>query len=95
MQDVRFSPKGENLASVGSDAKIYIYDGVLGDTKKEITSDSHTGSIVSTSSALCGDKIPIYIYHQTACGWSPDGEALMTASADCTVKLCKRYRLNN
>jgi WD repeat-containing protein 1 (actin-interacting protein 1) len=57
VQDVRFSPSGDNLASVGSDFKIFIYNGLSGDILKEITGDSHKGSIVSTNNSLRGDKI--------------------------------------
>lgn len=57
MQDVRFSPSGDNLVSVGSDAKIFIHNGVSGETVKGITSDSHTGSIVSASNTSHRDKV--------------------------------------
>lgn len=63
MQDVRFSPSGDKLASVGSDSKIFIHDGLSGDTINEITSDSHKGSIVSISKALRGAKILTEIDH--------------------------------
>lgn len=89
VQDVRFSPSGDHLASVGSDAKIFIYNGASGETAKEITCNSHTGSIVSTDDVVHGD-IDSDGY-QTACGWSPDSNTLMTVSADSTVKLCKQF----
>jgi hypothetical protein len=37
---------------VGSDAKIFIYDGKTGDTLGEFTENAHTGSIVSTRKCL-------------------------------------------
>ena len=46
VQDVRYSPSGDHFASVGSDAKIFIYDGKTGDTLNEFTEIPHTGSIV-------------------------------------------------
>ena len=54
MQDVRFSPSGDHFASVGSDAKIFVYNGASGDIIREITGDSHTGSIVGTGNSSCG-----------------------------------------
>ena len=47
MQDVKYAPSGDHFASVGSDAKIFLYDGKTGDTVAEVTDSSHTGSIVS------------------------------------------------
>jgi WD40 repeat protein len=63
VQDVRYSPSGDNFASVGSDAKIFIYDGKSGETTKEITSDSHKGSIVSTSNSIPGGVSPTVVVH--------------------------------
>ncbi|KAI3659976.1 hypothetical protein MP638_000024 [Amoeboaphelidium occidentale] len=44
VQAVRFSPSGALFASVGSDAKIFLYDGTTADKVGEI-SDGHTGGI--------------------------------------------------
>ncbi|KAL1949187.1 hypothetical protein VTO73DRAFT_10993 [Trametes versicolor] len=49
VQDVRFSPSGDHFASVGSDFKIFVYDGKTGDTLGEITDSPHTGSIMACS----------------------------------------------
>ncbi|KZT03823.1 WD40 repeat-like protein [Laetiporus sulphureus 93-53] len=49
VQDVRYSPSGDHFASVGSDGKIFIYDGKTGDTIGEITDSPHTGSIMACS----------------------------------------------
>ncbi|TRM63711.1 WD40-repeat-containing domain protein [Schizophyllum amplum] len=68
VQDVRYAPSGDLFASVGSDSKIFLYDGKTGDTAAEVTDAPHKGSIM-------------------ACAWSPDSKALVTSSADCTVKL--------
>lgn len=46
VQDVRYAPSGDHFASVGSDFKIFIYDGKSGDTLGEFTEAAHTGSIV-------------------------------------------------
>lgn len=84
MQDVRFSHSGDHFASVGSDRKLFFYDGKTGETVGEV--DAHNGSIVSefafSSSRFVIDP------KQMACSWSPDSKYLSTASADGTVKLC-------
>ncbi|KAG5219855.1 WD40 repeat protein [Salix suchowensis] len=46
-QDVRYDNTGDRFASVGSDSKIFLYDGKTGDTLGEITDSPHKGSIVS------------------------------------------------
>lgn len=38
-----FSPDGSTLVSVGSDRKIWLYDGKTGETKKQIGEGEHTG----------------------------------------------------
>ena len=48
VQDVRYSPNGDHFASVGTDSKVFLYDGKTGDTIAEFTDSPHTGSIVST-----------------------------------------------
>jgi WD repeat-containing protein 1 (actin-interacting protein 1) len=48
VQSVRFSPDGNLFVSVGSDARIYVYDGTTADKKAEVL-DGHTGSIFSVS----------------------------------------------
>ncbi|KAJ8454420.1 hypothetical protein ONZ45_g19315 [Pleurotus djamor] len=68
VQDVRYSPSGDHFASVGSDSKIFLYDGKTGDTVAEITDSPHKGSIMAaawspdsksivTSSADCTVKL--------------------------------------
>ncbi|KAI0356078.1 WD40 repeat-like protein [Trametes cingulata] len=49
VQDVRFSPSGDHFASVGSDFKIFVYDGKTGETVGEFTDSPHTGSIMACS----------------------------------------------
>ncbi|RDB29946.1 putative WD repeat-containing protein C9G1.05 [Hypsizygus marmoreus] len=48
VQDVRYAPSGDHFASVGSDAKIFLYDGKTGDTLHEFA-DHHKGSIMACS----------------------------------------------
>ncbi|KAI0690233.1 WD40 repeat-like protein [Cerioporus squamosus] len=49
VQDVRFSPSGDHFASVGSDFKIFVYDGKTGETLGEFTDSPHAGSIMACS----------------------------------------------
>ncbi|KAM6503376.1 WD40-repeat-containing domain protein [Amanita muscaria] len=49
VQDVRYSPSGDVFASVGSDSKIFLYDGKTGDTLSELTDSPHKGSIMGCS----------------------------------------------
>ncbi|KZT65291.1 WD40 repeat-like protein [Daedalea quercina L-15889] len=49
IQDVRYAPSGDHFASVGSDSKIFVYDGKTGETTGEITDSPHTGSIMACS----------------------------------------------
>ncbi|EEH38076.2 actin-interacting protein [Paracoccidioides lutzii Pb01] len=44
-----FSPDGANLVSVGSDRRIWLYDGKTGETKTQIGAGEHTGSILGVS----------------------------------------------
>jgi WD40 repeat protein len=48
--DVRYSPSGNHFASVGSDGKVFLYDGKVGDSLGEF-SESHTGTAVSQLNA--------------------------------------------
>jgi WD40 repeat protein len=48
VQDVRYASSGDHFASVGSDSKIFIYDGKTGETVGEFTDGIHKGSIVSS-----------------------------------------------
>ncbi|TBU43911.1 WD40 repeat-like protein [Dichomitus squalens] len=49
VQDVRYASSGDHFASVGSDYKIFVYDGKTGDTLGEFTDSPHTGSVMSVS----------------------------------------------
>ncbi|EIN08347.1 WD40 repeat-like protein [Punctularia strigosozonata HHB-11173 SS5] len=48
VQDVRYAPSGDHFASVGSDAKIFLYDGKTGDISAELPK-GHKGSIMACS----------------------------------------------
>jgi WD40 repeat protein len=45
VRDVAYSPNGELFASVGSDGKLFLYEGKEGEVKAEM--DVHKGSAVS------------------------------------------------
>ncbi|TCD64690.1 WD40 repeat-like protein [Steccherinum ochraceum] len=49
VQDVRYASSGDHFASVGSDAKVFVYDGKTGETLAEFTDSPHTGSIYASS----------------------------------------------
>ncbi|KAJ7468007.1 WD40-repeat-containing domain protein [Mycena latifolia] len=49
VQDVRYAPSGDHFASVGSDSKVFLYDGKTGDTVAELTDSPHKGSIMACS----------------------------------------------
>jgi WD40 repeat protein len=51
VQCVRYSPKGDQFFSAGSDSKLFLYDGKTGDLISEFNSvtDNHKGSIYSAS----------------------------------------------
>ena len=46
VQDVRYAPSGDVFVSVGSDSKIFLYDGKTGDTQAQVTEAPHKGSVV-------------------------------------------------
>ncbi|KAL0578997.1 WD40 repeat-like protein [Marasmius crinis-equi] len=49
VQDVQYSPSGDVFASVGSDYKIFVYDGKTGDTLAEVTDSPHKGTVMACS----------------------------------------------
>ena len=52
VQDVKYSPDGDHFISVGSDTKVFLYDGKTGDTIGEFsTKGAHKGSVVSFTNA--------------------------------------------
>ncbi|KZV76513.1 WD40 repeat-like protein [Peniophora sp. CONT] len=48
VQDVRYAPSGDHFASVGSDGKLFLYDGKEGDVLGDFGA-SHTGSVFGLS----------------------------------------------
>jgi WD40 repeat protein len=96
VQDVRYAPSGDHFASVGSDGKIFLYDGKAGDTVGEF-SEGHAGTAVSQARLSFYDRTlkPRVCWLQYALSWSPDSKAISTCSADATVKLCTSDTLRN
>jgi WD40 repeat protein len=48
VQDVRYAPSGDHFASVGSDGKVFLYDGKAGETLGEF-SEGHSGTAYALS----------------------------------------------
>ncbi|KAJ1023592.1 hypothetical protein NDA16_003209 [Ustilago loliicola] len=71
VQDVAYAPNGEHFVSVGSDSKVFVYDGKTGDTLVELSakaSGGHAGTIFAVD-------------------FSPDSKKIATAGADGFVKV--------
>ncbi|KAL9940040.1 hypothetical protein V8E36_000745 [Tilletia maclaganii] len=73
VQDVRYAPNGERFVSVGSDAKIFVYEGKTGDTFFELLGE--------------GGSAPAHKGTIFAVDFAPDSKRVVTASADGTVKV--------
>ncbi|KAJ6627956.1 WD40-repeat-containing domain protein [Mycena sp. CBHHK59/15] len=81
VQDVRYAPSGDHFVSVGSDLKVFLYDGKTGETVAELTDSPHKGSVMacswspdsksfSTSSADCTVKLWDVETHKATTTWS-------------------------
>ncbi|KAI9727233.1 MAG: WD40 repeat-like protein [Chrysothrix sp. TS-e1954] len=67
-----FSPDGSTLASVGSDRKIWLYDGQTGAPSRQIGQDAHTGSIFGVSWASDSRKFVTASADQTVKIWDTE-----------------------
>lgn len=79
VQDVRFSHSGDALASVGSDAKIFIHNGISGETIKEITGDGHTGSISACGWSPDDKTLATVSFDCTVKLWDVEASKLVTS----------------
>lgn len=52
VQDVRYSPSGDLFVSVGSDSKIFLYNGDNGDTVHDFGGGVHSGTIVGLCTSV-------------------------------------------
>ena len=68
-----FSPDGASLVSVGSDRKIWVYDGKTGEPQRQIGDGVHTGSILGVSWAQDSKSFVTCSADQTVRIW--DAEA--------------------
>ena len=59
VQDVRYAQSGDHFASVGSDGKIFLYDGKAGETISEF-SESHSGTAVSQAHVLSAPTFSLF-----------------------------------
>ncbi|KAI9805284.1 MAG: WD40 repeat-like protein [Piccolia ochrophora] len=66
---VAFSPDGSNLASVGADRRIWLYDGKTGEAKGQLGEGQHTGSIFGISWAKDSKKFVTASADQTVKIW--------------------------
>lgn len=64
-----FSPDGANLVSVGSDRKIWLYDGKTGEAKNQIGEGEHKGSIMGVSWSKDSKRIVTASADQTVKIW--------------------------
>ncbi|KAK0532900.1 WD40 repeat-like protein [Tilletia horrida] len=73
VQDVSYAPNGERFVSVGSDGKVFVYEGKTGDVLYELSAEvgasaGHSGTIFAVD-------------------FAPDSKRIVTASADGTAKV--------
>ena len=69
----QFSPDGSSIVSVGSDRRIWLYDGKTGEAQKQLGEGEHKGSIFGVSWAKDGKKLVTCSGDQTVKIW--DAEA--------------------
>lgn len=72
-----FSPDGSTLVSVGSDRKIWLYDGKTGEPQKEIGQGEHTGSIFAASWAKDSKRFATASGDQTVKVWDAEAGQLL------------------
>ncbi|PVU90325.1 hypothetical protein BB561_004928 [Smittium simulii] len=80
VNDVKFSPDGAFFVTVGSDRKIFLYDGITGDLISNIGNDetSHKGSIYAISWSLDSKKIVTSSGDKTCKIWDIESKELVS-----------------
>ncbi|KAG5729088.1 hypothetical protein E4T56_gene3126 [Termitomyces sp. T112] len=78
VQDVQYAPSGEHFVSVGSDAKVFLYDGKTGDTISALTANPHTGTIMAVSWSPDNRKFVTSSADCTVVLWDAEAQKSMT-----------------
>ncbi|KAG0205103.1 hypothetical protein BGX28_003203 [Mortierella sp. GBA30] len=79
VQEVKFSHNGDMFASVGSDGKIFLYDGKTGDKLKELSAaeHGHTGGIFALSWSADSKRLLTSSADQTAKIWDVEASSVV------------------
>lgn len=78
---VRFSPNGEHFATVGSDMKIFLFDGKTGERVAELGGEgAHTGSIFSCSWSPDSKQLLTASADKTVKLWNIESRSLATCA---------------
>ncbi|KAI0084155.1 WD40-repeat-containing domain protein [Irpex rosettiformis] len=79
VQDIKYASSGDQFVSVGSDAKIFLYDGKTGDTLAEITDSPHTGTINAVSWSPDDKSLLTSSADRTVKLWDAESRKLLTS----------------
>ncbi|KAF9295932.1 WD40 repeat-like protein [Mortierella antarctica] len=79
VQEVKFSNDGDLFASVGSDGKIFLYDGKTGDKVKELSTaeHGHSGTVFALSWSADGKRLVTSSADQTAKIWDIESSSVV------------------
>ncbi|KAI0687680.1 WD40 repeat-like protein [Cytidiella melzeri] len=79
VQDIKYASSGDHFASVGSDAKIFIYDGKTGETRGEIKDSPHSGTINAVSWSPDNKSLVTSAADRTVKLWDAESKKAITA----------------